>query len=116
MQAAHDSGRRPETATVVHARRVQISVPPASAGFPACVVGGLFVKVTRILDEGYRGVYREWLQDWRAAAAARFGREGTRRLSRFGWKWTDPAKPFGRRHTIGYKTRSRRPRTALPPP
>ncbi|RQV72305.1 hypothetical protein DF160_32240 [Burkholderia anthina] len=95
----------------MHARRVRISVPPASAGFPACVVWGSFVKVTRILDEGYRGVYREWLQDWRAAAAARFGRECTRRLSRFGWKCTDPAKPFVPRHTIGYKSRSRPPRT-----
>ncbi|ARF86045.1 hypothetical protein BURCENBC7_AP4872 [Burkholderia cenocepacia BC7] len=46
----------------MHARRVQISVPPASAGFPACVMWGSFVKVTRILDDGYRVVYREWLQ------------------------------------------------------
>ncbi|NTZ10128.1 hypothetical protein FCJ60_31450 [Burkholderia metallica] len=105
------AGGCPETATVVHARRVQISVPPASAGVPACVVWGSFVKVTRILDEGYRAVYREWLQDWRAAAAARFEHECTRRLSRFGWKWTDPAKPFVRCHTIGYKTRSPPPRT-----
>ncbi|AXK66561.1 hypothetical protein CN645_34925 [Burkholderia sp. IDO3] len=46
----------------MHARRVQISVPPVSAGFPACVIWGSFVKVTRILDDGYRRVYREWLQ------------------------------------------------------
>ncbi|NTY41431.1 hypothetical protein FCJ57_35050 [Burkholderia diffusa] len=61
-QAANGSGRHPETATVVHARRVQISVPPASAGVPACVIWGSFVKVTRILDDGYRAVYGEWLQ------------------------------------------------------
>ncbi|RQS67191.1 hypothetical protein DF032_35590 [Burkholderia seminalis] len=95
----------------MHARRVPISVPPASAGFPACVVWGWFVKVTRILDEGYRGVYREWLQTGEPAPRPVSRRECTRRLSRFGWKWTDPAKPFARCHTIGYKTRSHRPRT-----
>ncbi|RQS27411.1 hypothetical protein DIE03_20535 [Burkholderia sp. Bp8992] len=95
----------------MHARRVQISVPPASAGFPACVIWGLFVKVTRILDEGYRAVYREWLQTGEPASRPVSAHECTRRLSRFGWKWTDPAKPFARCHTIGYKTRSHRLRT-----
>ncbi|RXV71871.1 hypothetical protein D1006_05515 [Burkholderia stabilis] len=95
----------------MHARRVQISVPPASAGVPACVIWGSLVKVTRILDEGYRVVYREWLQTGGPAPHPVSGPECTRRLSRFGRKWTDPAKRLIRCHTIGYKTRSRVPRT-----